>query len=76
MKKQNTGVNMQINTSGKRSSEGYRKLAAAIIASGVRENDQTFLNGEWCETLQYFIKLGQQQGSGDLSGMQSYTKYI
>ena len=76
MKKQNTGMDMQIDTSGKKSSEGYRKLAAAIIRSGERENDQAFLNSEWCETLRYFIKLGQQQGSGDLSGTQSYTKYI
>lgn len=75
MKKQNTGMIMQESIHNK-ASAGYSKLAAAIIASGVRENDQTFLNSEWCETLRYFIKLGQQQGSGDLSGTQSYTKYI
>lgn len=75
MKKQNTGMSMQENTLGK-AAEGYKKLAAAIIRSGERENDQTFLKGEWCETLRYFLALGQQQGSGDLSGTPSYTNYI
>lgn len=69
-------MGMRIDTSGKKSSEGYRKLAAAIIRSGEKENDQTFLASEWCETLRYFLKLGSQQGSGEFSGTQSYTKYI
>lgn len=76
MKKQNTGMNMQENTLNRKVSAGYRKLAAAIIALGVRENDQAFLNGEWCKTLQYFLQLGSQEGSGKLSGTQSYTKYL
>ena len=75
MKKQNTGMNMRESTSDKVAG-GYKKLAAAIIRSGERENDQTFLKGEWCDTLRYFLALGSQQGSGDLSGVQSYTNYI
>lgn len=75
MKKQSTGMIMQEDILGK-AAAGYKKLAAAIIRSGERENDQSFLNSEWCETLRYFLKLGNTHGSGDLSGTQSYTRYI
>ena len=68
-------MSMQENTLGK-AAEGYKKLAAAIIRSGERENDQAFLKSDWCDTLRYFLALGSQQGSGDLSGVQSYTNYI
>lgn len=76
MKKQITGMNMQLDIADNKASEGYRKLAAAIIRSGERENDQSFLNSEWCETLRYFINLGQRQSASNLDGTQSYTKYI
>ena len=69
-------MNMQEDIRGDKELAGYRKLAAAIIRSGERENDQAFLNSEWCETLRYFVKLGSQQGSGLLSGTQSYTQFI
>ena len=74
--KQKTGTIMQNDTLSKKKSAGYMKLAAAIIASGARDNDQSFLNGEWCDTLRYFLKLGSQEGSGMLDGVQTYTKYI
>ena len=75
MKKQSTGIIMQEDILGK-AAAGYKKLAAAIIRSGERENDQAFLNSEWCESLRYFLKLGNTRGSGDLSGTPSYTNYV
>lgn len=59
-------MNMQEDISSKKGSYGYRRLAAAIIRSGERENDQAFLNSDWCDTLRYYLKLCSQEGTNRL----------
>lgn len=68
-------MDMQNNVLGK-ASVGYCMLAAAIIRSGERENDQAFLNSEWCNTLRTMINLRTSKGSKELSGTSEYNKYI
>ena len=41
-----------------KSKAGYIRLAQAIIASGVKSNDQSFLQSDWCDTLHQLIALG------------------
>ena len=36
----------------------YVQLAHAIIASGIKTNDVSFLKSDWCETLRYLCDLG------------------
>lgn len=31
--------------------DNYIQLCAAIVNSGIKENDQLFLKSEWCKTL-------------------------
>lgn len=37
--------------------DGYANLAAAIIASGVRNHDTRFLESDWCEFLRDICEL-------------------
>lgn len=41
-----------------KSKAGYIRLAQAIIASGVKANDQSFLQSDWCDTLHQLIEVG------------------
>lgn len=41
-----------------KSKAGYIRLAQAIIASGVKSNDQSFLQSDWCDTLHQLIEVG------------------
>lgn len=43
---------------GKNKDDPYVRLAHAIIASGIKANDTSFLNSDWCETLRYMCDLG------------------
>lgn len=38
----------------------YANLAAAIIASGERCHDVSFLNSDWCDTLRTMCKLDNE----------------
>lgn len=38
----------------------YANLAAAIIASGERCHDVSFLNSDWCDTLRAMCKLDDE----------------
>lgn len=40
--------------------DGYANLAAAIIASGVRHHDTTFLESNWCDLLKEICRLDDQ----------------
>lgn len=44
--------------SGKNKDDPYVQLAHAIITSGIKANDTSFLNSDWCETLRYMCDLG------------------
>lgn len=46
-----------------RSRIGYMALANAIIKSGVKYNDQSFLQSDWCEVLRELIKLGDKNSN-------------
>ena len=37
--------------------DGYANLAAAIIASGIRNHDTRFLESDWCELLRDICEL-------------------
>lgn len=37
--------------------DGWAMLAAAIIDSGLRANDESFLKSEWCQTLKDLVSL-------------------
>lgn len=37
--------------------DAYANLAAAILKQGVRENDVSFLNSEWADTLREMCKM-------------------
>lgn len=43
---------------GKNKDDPYVRLAHAIITSGIKANDTSFLNSDWCETLRYMCDLG------------------
>ena len=36
----------------------YIRSAQAIIASGIKANDQSFLQSDWCDTLRQLIAMG------------------
>lgn len=36
----------------------YARLAAAIIESGKKTNDEEFLKSDWCELLQSMVMIG------------------
>lgn len=40
--------------------DAYANLAAAIIASGERCHDVSFLNSDWCDTLRTICKLDDE----------------
>lgn len=42
---------------------GWSVLAAAIIASGRKENDKAFLQSDWCANLEELIRLSQLNNS-------------
>lgn len=42
----------------------YANLAAAIIASGVKCHDTTFLKSDWCDTLREICRLDDQMYGG------------
>lgn len=46
-----------------RSRIGYMALANAIIKSGIKYNDQTFLQSDWCATLRELVKLGDKDSN-------------
>ena len=35
--------------------DNYIQLCAAIVNSGIKENDQLFLKSEWCKTLISYV---------------------
>lgn len=37
--------------------DGWAKLASAIITSGIKQNDQVFLNSDWKDTLLEICRL-------------------
>lgn len=37
--------------------DGYAKLASAIITSGIKQNDQLFLQSDWKDTLSEICRL-------------------
>lgn len=39
--------------------DGYAKLASAIITSGIKQNDQAFLNSAWKEALFEMCRLDE-----------------
>jgi len=39
----------------------WANLAAAIIRSGERENDQVFLDSDWCDTLKRLCALDDEE---------------
>ena len=41
-----------------KSKAGYIRLAQAIIASGIKANDQSFLQSDWCDLLHQLIAVG------------------
>ena len=43
---------------GKNKDDPYVRLAHAIITSGIKANDTSFLSSDWCETLRYMCDLG------------------
>lgn len=49
--------------------DGYAKLASAIITSGKKENDEVFLNGDWIKILEHMCQLDQviHNGSNQLT---------
>lgn len=42
---------------------GYSALAAAIIASGIKANDQRFLESDWCSTLRDIVDISTKSDS-------------
>lgn len=46
-----------------KSKAGYILLAHAIIASGIKTNDQSFLQSDWCDTLRQLIAVGTDKNT-------------
>lgn len=44
--------------------DGYANLAAAIIASGVKNHDTRFLESDWCELLREICNLDDVMHGG------------
>lgn len=48
--------------------KGWALLAAAIIESGVKSNDQSFLKSRWCEDLKELVRLYVEEQDKTLDG--------
>lgn len=48
---------------------GWAKLAAAIIVTGIQENDVSFLNSEWCSLLRAVCEVDYEYYNGRDNGI-------
>lgn len=54
--------------------DAYANLAAAIIRSGVLQNDKAFLNSAWCGTLKELCELDDEMYGGRDTNMRGQIK--
>ena len=55
---------------------GWANLAAAIITSGLRANDERFLESDWCELLQDMCELDAQMYDHEPTGVHIETSQV
>lgn len=58
----------------RKSRKGYSALAAAIIASGIRANDQAFLESDWFETLNTIVRISAGQADYAANNIQQIKR--